>query len=66
MDLDGGSSSSVSKGVQEIPGRSAHGGECYFLGRFSTISERLDTASFGNALMVFLIDDLYLYWQRYD
>jgi len=62
MDLDGGSSSSVSKRVQEIPGRSAqHGGECYFLGRFSTISERLDTASFGNALMVFLIDDLFLY-----
>jgi len=31
MDLDGGSSSTVSTGVQEIPGRPAqHGGECYF------------------------------------
>lgn len=61
MDLDGASSPTVSTGVQEIPGRSTQrGGECYFLGRFSTISGSLDTASFCNALMVFLIDDLYL------
>jgi hypothetical protein len=40
MDVDGGSSSTISTGARTTPGRPArHGGEfTFFLGRFSTIS----------------------------
>jgi len=52
MDLDGGCSSTVSTGAQAIPGRSTrHGGECYFLARFSTIS-----VSLGHYMFWYCID----------
>lgn len=54
MDPDGGSSSTVGTGAQEIPGHlTRHGGECYFLGSFLTNSVGLGCYKFGYRVYTF-------------